>query len=76
MHITIKDNPKPTFGNRSLVTIAMSELQFEDLAAIIDYACGGPALSEEFINRIKSDYQPRFITALKKADEKYKITRK
>ncbi len=76
MRITIKDNPKPTLGNRSLVTITMSEFQFEDLAAIVDYACGGPALSEEFINRIKSDYQPKFIAAFEKSLGKYKITQK
>lgn len=73
MRITIKDNLKPTFGNRSLVTITMSEFQFEDLAAIVDYACGGPDLSEEFINRIKSDYQPQFIAAFEKSLKKYNI---
>lgn len=75
MRVTVKFNPNPSFCNRSLVTIALSESEFEDLRTAIEMLCTQQKPSEEFAERLKRQYLPKLIAVEAKIDEKYKINR-
>ncbi len=74
MRIILKDNPKPSFCNHSVVTIVLSEPEFEDVRVAIDICCEGLTPSREFVDRLKAKYLPKLIAATEKIDEKYNIS--
>lgn len=76
MRITVKDNPNPSFCNHSLITITLSEFEFEDISRAIEILHSNATPSQEFRDRLKNQYLPRMIVAQEKIDTKYKITRK
>lgn len=74
MRITVKNNPNPSFCEHSLITMSLSEFEFEDISEAIEMLCTNVTPSQEFRDRLETQYQPRMIAAQEKIYAKYKPT--